>query len=709
MTRKLFILFIVLSAVIVTNAQTYFVSINGNDKNPGSIEKPFASLDKAKEAVKKNNNHLKTITVYLREGIYYLPKPFKLNQEDGGTENAPVIYAAYKNEKVSIRGSKPIEERFIQTIKDKKILERIKLPLRDSILMIDLVAANIEHIKKYADKFDDNGGIIELFMNEKRMPLSRYPNEGNMMMKKVLINGGGQEMKNEEWRNFYADGAKEQRPPRKGVFEYRDDRTAAWVNSLDRGVWLKGYWRIPWQNEAVRIDKIDTITKTITLAVPVAGGIGNKYTRPEGNGKEPYWLMNLLEEIDMPGEWAIDFIDRKLYFYPPEPITKKSIRIADMSEPLLQLNNTSNVQIKNIVWEENLHDGIKISEGDHNLIAGCTIRNVTKNGITVDGGKDHYILSNDIYHTGAGGVWLRGGDEKTIPHTSSGYQVINNHIHHYSELQKIYAAAINAGFSGGGGGGHHPCVGAYIAHNMIHDAPHVGILFGSWDSRFEYNEIFNYCLISDDMGAFYSYDLYERMGGHTFAYNFIHNTSIGDGIYFDHDHRDMKIYGNLVALNSAPKRRGTAFLYKIGSQVKNPQTIECYNNIAVNSNYGFEIVTTGINNNIYNNISVKNTVPYEWKTVTDKARDTASAILTRGTNLTYDIDPGFVNMNQYDFRLKPDSRIFKDLPGFQPLPIDKMGLFVDEYRKKLPSDQEVNRFTNLKSKQGIGTDILDRQ
>jgi len=108
---------------------------------------------------------------------------------------------------------------------------------------------------------------------------------------------------------------------------------------------------------------------------------------------------------------------------------------------------------------------------------------------------------------------------------------------------------------------------------MIHDAPHVGILFGSWDSRFEYNEIFNYCLVSDDMGAFYSYDLFDRMGGHSFAYNFIHNSSIGDGIYFDHDHRDINIYGNLVVLNSAPKRRGTAFLYKIGSQVKNPQTI----------------------------------------------------------------------------------------------------------------------------------------
>ncbi len=708
MSRKLLFLLIVLLAVTVSNAQTYFVSVNGNDKNSGSFEKPFASLEKAKEAVKKNNNHLKPIIVYLREGIYYFTKPFTLNSDDAGTENAPIVYAAYQNEKVSIRGSRPLQATAFKKIKDNATLKRIKPTLQDSILMFDLDASKIAHIKKYTDKFDDDGGIVELFMNEMRMPLSRYPNEGNMTMKKVLINGGGQEVKNEDWRNFYANGAKEQLPPRKGVFEYRDAHTANWINSLERGVWLKGYWRIPWQNEAVRIDKIDTAAKTITLAVPVNGGIGNKYTRPNGNGKEPYWLMNLLEEIDIPGEWAIDFVDKKLYFYPPKNIVNNSVRIADMAEPLIQLNNTSYIQFKNILFEENLHDGIKITDGDHNLIAGCTIRNITKNGITVDGGKDHTILSNDIYYTGAGGVWLRGGDEKTTPHTSSGFQVINNHIHHYSVLQKIYAAAINAGFSGGGGGGHHPCVGAYIAHNMIHDAPHVGVLFGSWDSRFEYNEIFNYCLISDDMGAFYSYDLFDKMGGHTFAYNFIHNTSIGDGIYFDHDHRDMKIYGNLIALNSAPKRRGTAFLYKIGSQVKNPQTIECYNNIAVISNYGFEIVTTGTNNSIYNNISVKNTVPYVWKTVTDKARDTAASTITKGTNLTYDTDPGFVNMNQFDFRLKPDSRIFKELPGFQPLPIDKMGLFVDEYRKKLPSDLEVNRFVNLKSKQGIGTDILDR-
>jgi len=153
--------------------------------------------------------------------------------------------------------------------------------------------------------------------------------------------------------------------------------------------------------------------------------------------------------------------------------------------------------------------------------------------------------------------------------------VVNNHIHHYGEVQRVYGAAVNAGFTGGGGGGHHVAVGMYVAHNMIHDAPHVGVLYGSWDHVFEYNEIFNYCLVSDDMGAFYCYDLYERSGNDTLRYNFIHNTSMGDAIYFDHDHRDMQVYGNIIALNSMPKKRGTAYLFKIGSQkkIRKPLTV----------------------------------------------------------------------------------------------------------------------------------------
>jgi hypothetical protein len=45
-------------------------------------------------------------------------------------------------------------------------------------------------------------------------------------------------------------------------------------------------------------------------------------------------------------------------------------------------------------------------------------------------------------------------------------------------------------------------------------------------------------------------------------------------------------------------------------------------------------------------------------------------------------DPGFVDMKNKNFNLKPESSVFKMIPGFQPLPFDKMGTYRDEYRKK---------------------------
>ncbi|MFP5042952.1 right-handed parallel beta-helix repeat-containing protein [Parasediminibacterium sp. JCM 36343] len=705
-----------LLAAFHVQAQDIFVSPSGNDKNPGSIEKPLATLAKAKETVKKINKSNIPITVNLRQGVYYLQEPLKLSKEDGGTQNAPVVYAAFKGEQVTLCGSKAMPAAAFKKITDKETLARVAPQLRDSIVVLDLATAKMEHIKKYQDKFDDDGGMIELFMDEKRMPLSRYPNEGFMAMKKVLVNGGGQETKTANWADYYG----EKPPPtvpRPGVFEYRDMHENQWASLLDRGVWIKGFWRIPWQNEAVRIDKMDTIAHTITLAAPISGGIGNKYTRPGGNGKEPYWLLNLLEEIDRPGEWAVDFKDKKLYFYPPEKIKDGNVRIADIGEPLIQIDNAAYIQLKGILLEENLGDGIKISDGNNNLIAGCTVRNVTKNGVVLDGGTAHTVLSNDIYNTGAGGIWLRGGDENSIPKTSCGFKVINNHIHHYSQLTRIYAAGINAGFTGGGGGGHHVAVGMYIAHNVIHDAPHVGVLYGSWNNVFEYNEVFNYCTVSDDMGAFYCYDQTARMGGHTLAYNFVHNSTLGDGIYFDDDHNDIHVYGNLVALYNDPKRRGTAFLYKSGTQAKKntPIGIECYNNIAVNCNYGFQFVTLPTmvdSNKIYNNISVLNNVPFRNRILepSNKEHDTAYIPSPTGKqNITYKEDPGFVDLKNFIFKLRADSKVFKDLPGFVPLPIDKMGLFIDQYRKKLPTDAEIKRFDALPKKENKnGTEILDR-
>ena len=103
----------------------------------------------------------------------------------------------------------------------------------------------------------------------------------------------------------------------------------------------------------------------------------------------------------------------------------------------------------------------------------------------------HGVAGCDIYETGDGGIALTGGDRKTL--TPGGLLADNNHIHHYSRWNRIYQPAI--ALNG---------VGNRATHNLIHDAPHMAIVFGGNDTRIEFNEIHSVCYESNDAGAIYA-------------------------------------------------------------------------------------------------------------------------------------------------------------------------------------------------------------
>jgi Right handed beta helix region len=680
-------------------ATDFYVRPQGSDANDGSPAKPFATLERARDALrgaKKSGGD----TVWLGGGDYALLKSFELTAADSGT-----VYRSVAGETVRLSGGRAVAAVDFKPVTDAVTLSRIAEPVREKILELDLAPLGIWHRQAYPDTFTDSGNLIELYFNGARMPLARFPNAGYMTMKRVLHNAGG--ITNLNWRD--ANWEKVAPGSDGGTFEYRAEFAAphaGWAKVLDRGVWLKGYWRIPWQNEASRVKSIDTTNQTVTFAQPIPGGIGSKYKRPAGSGEEKYWLLNLLEEVDRPGEWCVDFPAGKLYFYPPTPLAGANILICDNDQPVIRLAGATNIVLRQFTVEYNLGHGIEIKNGASNLVAGCTVRKVSRYGVALDGGFGHEVLSCDLYQLGAGGVWLGGGNETSSPRVAAGHRVVNNHIHDFALIERVYAPGVNAGFTGGGGGGHHPAVGMYVAHNLVHGTPHAGMLFGSWDSMFEYNEILEFCKVSNDMGGWYSYDQYPLDGNHTFRYNFIHSSGEGDGVYFDNDHRDMHIYGNIIDLESSGKR-GTAFLYKIGTQGKgNPQSIECTNNIAINCNYGFEFVSA-LPSIIANNVAVNCKHPFNWSAVVDGKVVRTNASFASGQNVSYDRDPGFVNFAKKDFRLKPDAKVFQDLPGFQPIPFDKMGLFTDEYRQQLPTDKEAGR-TGQSAGEALGVEIQDR-
>lgn len=123
-------------------AQSYFVSPAGNDANPGTLDKPFATLQRAQHTVRQKRGN-----VFMRGGTYYLPETLVFTAEDSGAKDAPVIYQAYKNEQPVLSGG-------------VRLTNLNWRPCRNGFMQAKVPAALRTE---------------ELFINGRRQILARYP------------------------------------------------------------------------------------------------------------------------------------------------------------------------------------------------------------------------------------------------------------------------------------------------------------------------------------------------------------------------------------------------------------------------------------------------------------------------------------------------------------------------------------------------------
>lgn len=91
-------------------ASPLYVALSGNDNNNGSINSPFATLIRAKYAVRAliAAGLTADVHVYLRGGTYYLDETMTLDNTDSPGSTYKVYYEAYQGENPVISGGKRI-------------------------------------------------------------------------------------------------------------------------------------------------------------------------------------------------------------------------------------------------------------------------------------------------------------------------------------------------------------------------------------------------------------------------------------------------------------------------------------------------------------------------------------------------------------------------------------------------------------------------
>ncbi|MBI3923278.1 MAG: hypothetical protein HY318_17790, partial [Armatimonadetes bacterium] len=110
---------IVALQAVPSKAEELYVATTGNDAwsgklpnpNPQKNDGPFATLERAREELRKRKavGALKGgATVFVRGGMYELPRTFKVGVEDSGTAEGPVVYRSYQKEKPILIGGRKI-------------------------------------------------------------------------------------------------------------------------------------------------------------------------------------------------------------------------------------------------------------------------------------------------------------------------------------------------------------------------------------------------------------------------------------------------------------------------------------------------------------------------------------------------------------------------------------------------------------------------
>jgi len=681
--RSVFWLWLLGATLESAEMKECWVSPNGSDAAAGTKAQPYATLERARDALRPPKGATRTVPaiVHLLPGVYPRTSSFELQAADGGSAAATVVYRA--DGVVILRAGTPVPAAAFHPVSSAHLSARLDPAARGKVLELDLAALGVRHAKRYPDLFVGGGGLLELYWGGRRLPLSRWPNVGNATMGQVLDRG--------ESSAKTGHG---------GVFVAREDRVARW--NVAEGVWLEGYWRVPWSPSAVRVAAIDAATRTITFAAPVAGGIGSKYAKAPalGDGKEPWWAVNLVEEIDEPGEWCVDFKAQKLYVWAPSaPV---DVTLADNDKPLILLRGTTAVSLQGLTFEQGLGNGVEVAGGADNVVAGCVFRALGGNGVVVRGGLRNGVRSSDFHDLGEGGILLGGGDRATL--TPCGNFADNNHLHHLGIRKKTYAAGIQVGAFGAG-----PAVGCVVTHNLIHDLPHAGVLYGGNDHRFEFNEVSRVVLTSADMGAFYTTNDWTSQGN-VLRHNFVHSSPHANAFYMDDGDSGDLVEGNVVhGLSYGPfiggghdntvrhnlviacarglhlDARGLARGYAKDAGLLRGLAAVPYRQAPWSARYPNlpgvleHHPEQPVGNRVQANAVVACGQPFHFA----KAKELADSKVDG--NVAFKLgEAGLVDAAGVDFTLRQDAAVFARIPGFPPIPFARIGLRKDAFRTSVP-------------------------
>lgn len=580
------------------------VSPSGDDHADGTENSPLATMAGGAAMAREKKDGVHPVEIVFHEGTYVVDETVYLTAEDSGSEGAEIIYRAADGESVHFTGARRLDTDTFQPVPDD-IKARLPENAADKVVMMKLD----DSLKPVIDmtnglQLGHSPVIPGIYLNDVRQDLARWPNEEYLPIPAMDAMDWPQLEKTPAEPLTAAELAQDQSKPDNhgglgrylpeehwdcsipncgykdhvgAVFSYNQPNPDNWAEA--ENAYVVGYLRNEFWSEWAKLGYVDTQNKKIHLADRTQYGVYD-------TGK--WYITNLLEEIDLPGEWYVDRDTMMLYYYPPRDLSMEAdtFELAVLKGDFVHLSGAQHVRFVGLTFEKNVDtnnggnfkyesSGIYAENTKNLRILDCTFKNIAKNAVWVQDSSDVVIDGNNMAYIGLSGIVIKDcGDRENL--VSGEVVIAGNHIYSASlddESSQYQPINIRGG------------VGALVEHNLVHRTPAGSLYYSGNENIIRYNEFYNAMREASDGGIIYAGRNWTEYGT-VVEYNYLHH--FGSKLWADGYSPNAMFWddlhsGNLFRYNIvyAAQKLNTAGI-KIGGGRNNA----AYGNTFVDMNHG---------------------------------------------------------------------------------------------------------------------------
>jgi len=475
MIKLLFVIPVIIACLAV-NAQTnLYVATDGNNRNNGSIQKPYKTL---RYALAQACSRQGGVAVIMRGGTYYLDTTIVINAVNNKASSLTIH--AFNNEIVNISAGRrlqlqwqPYRNGIYKAVVPKGIyFERLYINGRLRVL------ARYPNYDSTARVFNGTAGdaIDASRASRWHNPVGGYVHAlheyewGGFHYRITGVDAGGKLQLQGGWQNNRPAGLHKEYRFVENIFEELDTPGEWWLNR-DSGILY--YYPLKGEKLANAVIEVSHLRNSILL---------------QGSEDKP------LRNVYISG---LHFIhNERSFMETKEPLLRSDWTIYRGGALLLQ--GTEDCSIKNCYFTYNGGNAIMVSSYNrHDTISGCYVANAGASGIAFVG--DTKAARSPLYKYD-GFIPYNRLDTTLGPLTHNYPQecaAINNLIHNIGEIEK-QATGVEIEVASR----------ITVSHNTIYNTPRAGINIGDGcfgGHTLSYNDVFNTVLETGDHGAFNSW------------------------------------------------------------------------------------------------------------------------------------------------------------------------------------------------------------